>query len=166
MRKESKSANPGFTYPVGIITVRHDGKQNGMTAAWLMPVSIAPLIYCTSVGLTRYTHELMDRAPSFGINILSDGQSALANLFGKVSGKKKDKLSDPSVKLYEASKIDCPMLDGCIANIECNKIAGHTHGDHTLFIGEALRCETDEEKKPLLYSNMVYYTVGNKLLDR
>ncbi len=166
MRKEAKSANPGFTYPVGIITVRHDEKQNGMTAAWLMPVSITPLIYCTSIGLTRYTHELMHKAPSFGINILSEGQSELANLFGKVSGKKKDKLSDPSVKLYEASKIDCPMLKGCIANIECKKIGEHTHGDHTLFIGEALRCQTDDEMRPLLYSNMIYYSVGKKLLDR
>ena len=166
MHKEAKSAFSVFTYPVGIITVRHDDKQNGMTAAWLMPVSISPLIYCTSIGLTRYTHELMHLAPSFGINLLSDGQSELANLFGKVSGRKKDKLADPSVKIYEASKIDCPMVDGCIANIECKKLGEHTHGDHSIFVGEALRCETDEEKRPLMYSNMAYYSIGKKLLDR
>jgi len=166
MRKEVKAPGAGFAYPVAVITVRCDGKQNGMTASWLMPVSIAPIIYATSIGLTRYTHELMDKASSFGINLLSNGQAELSNLFGNTSGRKADKLSDPTVKLYEAKEIDCPMLEGCIANVECKKVGGHTHGDHTIFVGEALRTEADTEKRPLIYHSLKYYSVGKFLLDR
>jgi flavin reductase (DIM6/NTAB) family NADH-FMN oxidoreductase RutF len=160
MRRTVKNPGMQFVYPTSVITVRVDGRQNGMTAAWTFPVSMMPLIYATSVGHSRYTHGLMEKAPSFGINLLADDQVDISNLFGTRSGKEVDKLADRKVKVYEATGIDCPMLVGCAANIECKKIAGHSHGDHTIFIGEALRCEVDEEKRPLLYCRTKYYRQG------
>ena len=156
----------GFAYPVAIITVRNGEKQNGMTAAWITQISITPKIYAVSIGLTRYTHDLMEKSPSFGINLLSDDQAYISRLFGIASGRKKDKLKDPLVKTYEAGSMDCPMMEGCILNLECRKIGANTYGDHTIFVGEAKRIEFDEDKKPLLYHNMRYYSLGKFLLDR
>jgi flavin reductase (DIM6/NTAB) family NADH-FMN oxidoreductase RutF len=163
---DNRGVPSGFAYPVAIITVRDKDRENGMTAAWLTQVSISPRIYAVSVGLTRYTHELMQGSGTFGINFLSDEQADLANHFGKGSGRKTDRLDDPRVERYEAEEIDCPMIGGCVLNIECRITGSHTYGDHTIFVGEALRIESDDEMRPLLYSSMRYYSLGNFLLDR
>jgi len=169
MRKELtdlRAPLTAFAYPVAVITVRDGEEQNGMTAAWVTQVSIDPKIFAVSIGLTRYTHELMERSPSFGINLLSDDLGDLSNLFGKGSGRKTDRFKDPRVKLYEAKSIDCPMLEGCVLNVECKRSGSHIYGDHTIFVGEATRIEFDDEKRPLIYRGLKYYSMGNFLLDR
>jgi flavin reductase (DIM6/NTAB) family NADH-FMN oxidoreductase RutF len=160
MRKAVKNPGMKFVYTVSVITVRAGKKENGMTAAWTFPVSMDPLMYATSVGHDRHTHELMSEAEFFGINVLADDQADVSNLFGLKSGKKVDKLADKAVLVYEGKAIDCPMIEGCAANIECEKVASHSHGDHTVFIGRALLCEIEEDKNPLLYSRTKYYKRG------
>lgn len=163
---DHRAGSNGFAYPVAIITVRSNGKQNGMTAAWITQVSISPRIYAVSIGLTRYTHDLMEEADHFGINLLSEEQAEISRIFGATSGRKNDKLKDPKVRTYEARSMDCPMLEGCILNIECRKVGADTYGDHTIFVGEAVRIENDDERRPLLYHNMKYHSLGRFLLDR
>ena len=41
---------------------------------------------------------------------------------GDISGKECDKFEKFGIKTLEAEKVDAPLIDGCIANLECKVV--------------------------------------------
>ncbi|MFH0862257.1 MAG: flavin reductase family protein [Candidatus Altiarchaeota archaeon] len=142
---EAEEAFDKIINGVCVVTVKAEGKINGMTAAWYTRVSFSPPLVMVSVAPKRFTHGLIKKAGSFCINILAEDQLPLAKAFGSSSGRTTDKFK--GVK-YKAGKTGSPILEDTAAYLDCRLAHSYEAGDHTLFVGEVVDAGASE-KRPL-----------------
>lgn len=126
-------------YPmrVCLITSRHEGKDNVMTAAWVMPVSWDPLLFAVAVGKERHSWGMIKGGKAFGLNLPHGELSEAALLCGTESGRDIDKFERSGLELERQGKV--PLLKDCPVSIECELVDSFDTGDHTLFIGKPVR---------------------------
>ena len=115
-----------------------DGRVNGMTAAWAMPVSARPPLICVSIAPKRYTYGLIKETGEFTVNVLTSDMVSEAHYFGTVSGREEDKFSRSRLTLLDGSKISTPIVREAAAALECRLYSEHEAGDHVLVIGEVV----------------------------
>jgi len=134
-----------LTHGVYIIGVKYGSKINGMTAAWVNQVSTQPPMISVAVGKSHYTSELISKANSFSVNILSPEQKELARKCGFISGRDQDKLREEEFS-YQAT--GAPILSNCTAYLDCKLSHQIEVGDHILFIGTVIKAS--KKNKPVL----------------
>lgn len=136
--------------PVVIVTARKGERVNGMTAAWISQVSAEPPIVMVAIRSERYTWELMDDTEYFGISILGDGQKDIAEFFGTVSGRDKDKFEETDIEPFYSEE-GIPLIPDSIAAFMCKKREVVEIGDHLTVFGEAKKGWKGCKKEPLLW---------------
>jgi len=134
-----------ITHGVYIIGVKHGSKINGMTAAWVNQVSSQPPMISVAIGKTHYTSELISKAKSFSVNVLSTKQMELARKCGFVSGRDQAKLQEAKIT-YQTT--GAPILSNCAAYLDCKLSHKFEVGDHILFIGTVIKA--DSKNQPVL----------------
>jgi flavin reductase (DIM6/NTAB) family NADH-FMN oxidoreductase RutF len=149
-----------FAESVAVLTVKSGDATNAMTAAWTIPVSQRPALVVVHVAPQRYSHDLVVEAKEFGLSILADDQTDLAQHAGTVSGRKADKFASGLLKPKPSKVISTPVLEGCAATIECKLEKAISMGDHTIFVGRVVAFESDPAKKPLVLHRGGYYRLG------
>lgn len=143
---------------VTVITVRDGDIVHGMTANTFTSVSLTPTLVLISIMNDSVTHRLLERAGSFGVNILSSAQRGLAERFAHQAPMPPDPFADIP---YQVKKTGAPIFEDCIAYVDCQVVAAHNAGDHTLFIGEVLDLGFGRAKDapPLLWLDGKYTTL-------
>jgi len=131
-----------LTHGVYIIGVKYGTKINGMTAAWVTQVSVQPPMISVAVGKSHYTSELISKAKSFSVNILSTEQMELARKCGFSSGRDQDKLQEEEIS-YPAT--GSPILSNCAAYLDCKLSHQIEVGDHILFIGTVIKANSKNQ---------------------
>ncbi len=142
-------------YPeqVAIILAREkNGKVNPITIGWIMPTSHVPPMMAFSVGLTRYSLEVLREAGECVIAFPSELQASEAFLFGTKSGRKTDKLAESGVSVSPAKKVDSVLLDDAVANFECRITGSFPTGDHVIFAGEIVASHVNPDAPGRLYT--------------
>ena len=86
------------------------------------------------------------------INFLRDDQIELSDRFAGRLGEV-DRFE--GLTTYTAAT-GAPILEDCLAWLDCRVVATHIVGDHTLFIGEVVAAGVNGSAKPLLYWNADY----------
>lgn len=142
-----------LTHGVYIIGVKYGTKVNGMTAAWVSQVSIKPPIISVAVNKSHYTAELISKAKSFSVNILSPEQMDLAQKCGSVSGRDQDKLQGEEIS-YQVT--GSPLLNNCAAYLDCKLDQQIEAGDHILFIGTVIKADS-KRQSVLVYRSSEYF---------
>jgi flavin reductase (DIM6/NTAB) family NADH-FMN oxidoreductase RutF len=122
-----------FATGVAVLTVRDGDATHGMTANAFTSVSKNPMLLLVCIQKGSTTHEMISRARSFALNILSKSQRSLAERFAKQTPIPADPFAD--IKHHRAAT-DAPILDDCVSYVDCRVIAAHEEGDHTIFIGQ------------------------------
>ncbi len=130
--------------PTVLITSTFGEKNNVMTAAWQMPVSFKPVLVAISIGHERYSHGLILKSREFVINIPHLKMMKEVLCCGTQSGKDMDKFTVCKLTPVKAHKVEAPLIEECIGNIECKLYSIHEAGDHTIFIGEVLAASVKE----------------------
>jgi len=156
-----------FTTTVALITSSSSvwPRPNVMACEWTMNVSWEPLRIMSLIYQGDFTHQLVLSSGEFGVNLCSETQAALANFAGNISGRDCDKLSDPlfAGRLYPATHIKAPMIQGCILNAECVVEQTIELEDYTAVIGRALISRFDPNLKPLLYHQGKFFRLGDRI---
>jgi flavin reductase (DIM6/NTAB) family NADH-FMN oxidoreductase RutF len=142
-----------LTYGVYIIGVKYRTKINGMTSAWVTQVSVQPPMISVAVGKSHYTSELISKAKSFSVNILSPEQMELARKCGFSSGRDQDKLQEEEV-FYPAT--GAPILNNCAAYLDCKLTQQFEVGDHILFIGTVIQA-VNNNQSVLVYQSSDFF---------
>lgn len=127
-----------------ISTRDQHGRHNIMPAGWSMFTSHDPPLYAISVGLTRYTHDVIHETGEFVIGYPAEGMGADIRHTGTHSGP--DKLDATAFELTPASVVKPYLMKGCLANLECKLHSSLVTGDHTIFVGEIVKGHYDGEK--------------------
>jgi len=135
---QAKQAVRLLPWPVTLVGAYHEGRHNVMTASWVSQVSFKPLMVKVSVAPERYTYELISKSGEFVISILTAEQVEVANFCGSRSGRDTDKVAAVGLRTRPGEAVKVPVLEDCLANMECRVVAAHPAGDHVLFVGEVV----------------------------
>ena len=155
-------------YPEPIIIVlarERSGKVNPITLGWSMITSHKPPMMAFSVGLTRYSLNVIREAGEFVIAFPSKLQADETLLFGTMSGRNTDKLKESGISTIPAQKIDCLLLDDAVANFECRLDGEFTTGDHVIFAGEVIAAHVNPDSQGRLYTITKGYKMSGVSAD-
>ena len=156
--RELRNALGSFATGVTIVTTRsRDGKLHGMTANSFTSVSLDPMLVLVCVDYRARTLALMEATDRFGISVLAENQQALSDYF---AGSDQDpQTAGPLGVRFRFSQHGTPLLEECLATLDCRKVSAHVAGDHTIFIGEVVDMDA-VEGRPLLFYAGRYHRLG------
>lgn len=133
--RQFRDALAQFATGVTIITARtRDGTFVGLTANSFNSVSLDPPLIVWSLARRSRSLSLFEGAERYAVNVLAHDQIALARRFSRPHA---DRFAGVSHRLGTAA---APLIEGCVAWLQCRHYALHPAGDHMLFIGEVETC--------------------------
>ena len=134
-----------FATGVTVITAEDaEGNPAGMTANTLASVSLNPPLVSVCIDHAADMHRTLAQAASFTVNILSAEQENVSRRFAEQGSRKFEGIG------FSRTDRGAIVLDGVLAHIECDKVAEHPAGDHSIFIGRVVGGRS-REGEPLLY---------------
>jgi flavin reductase (DIM6/NTAB) family NADH-FMN oxidoreductase RutF len=133
---DTRDALAQFATGVTVICARApNGRYAGFTANSFNALSLAPPLVLWSLDRRATTLAAFEQAERYSVNVLAHDQIELALRFSR-SGA--DRFAGVAYRLGNAG---APLIDGCVAWLECRQFSRQSAGDHVLFIGEVEHCE-------------------------
>lgn len=123
---------------VAVITAHADGKDSGMSAAWISPVSFNPPLLGVSIASKRHTFSMIAKAGEFAVNFFALEKAEVFAQFGGCSGRDTDKFEKFGVKAHPGDVVSAPVIEDAYAVYECRLFDRKTFGDHDWFVGEII----------------------------
>ena len=142
-----------FVTGVTVMTVLDaDGKPVGLTANSFSSLSLDPPLIVWSLRTNSSSMPIYQQAQRFVVNILADDQVDISNRFAKSAPDRFNGVS------FQPGIDGVPLIDGCIAYLECKLEATYPGGDHLLFVGRIERIQ-QTERAPLAFVGGNYVAV-------
>lgn len=130
--------------PTVLVSSAHAGRRNVMAAAWSMPLDFDPPKVAVVIDKATLTRELVEASGEFVLNVPARQQAELTLAVGTQSGRDVDKFSLAGANAMAASAVGAPLVEGCLAWLECRVIAEpHIQGAYDLFLGEVVAAWAD-----------------------
>ncbi|NLK08066.1 MAG: flavin reductase family protein [Firmicutes bacterium] len=156
-------------YPEGVVIVvakTPEGRYNPITLGWTMITSHEPPMFAISVGLTRYSRKVIEKAGEFVLSFPSGEMAEAALFYGTNSGRELDKMAEFPVATQPTVSIDSLLLSDAVANFECKLVSQLETGDHVIFVGEVLAShQHEDEDTKRLYTWAQGYKMGEAELS-
>jgi len=165
--------NPG---PVAIVTTAWRGLTNAAPIAWTAPLSMEPPLVGCVIHPHRHTADMIRFSEEFALNIPGPDLLKQTAFLGSQTGLNTNKLEAAALTLFNAQRISAPLIEGCLAWIECGLHDVVRIGDHTLFVGRVVGVQAldeayaqrwlleDRRYSPLTYIGGTHYgVVGDPL---
>ncbi|MEW6222976.1 MAG: flavin reductase family protein [Candidatus Hadarchaeota archaeon] len=137
-----------LVYPQLVVLVScvdsESGKPNIITVAWVTPLSINPPMVGILIAPNRHSHDLISRSKEFAVNIPTVELLEKTVRCGKVSGRMVDKFSNFGLTPKPGRVIKTPIIEECVAHLECKVVDQVEVGDHTMFAGEVVAAYADD----------------------
>lgn len=132
-----------------VVTVGAEGTLHGMTASSFASVSLEPPLILVCLDKASRTLSLLLKTKTFAVNVLSSDQEDIARMFATTGDKTFERWP------HVVGTAGAPLLEGCIAWIECELERSEDAGDHEIVIGRVQECRT-AEGLPLIYFDRTY----------
>jgi len=137
---------------VNIITVAHNGTQDGLTATAACSVSAVPPQLLICVNRDAGGHDLLQQSGKFALNVLARDQEDVAMRFAGMDGA--DRSERFNLGNWSKLVTGTPVLDGALVNFDCEVAEQIEAGTHSIFIGHIIASRTaDKDGAPLLYGD-------------
>jgi 3-hydroxy-9,10-secoandrosta-1,3,5(10)-triene-9,17-dione monooxygenase reductase component len=135
-----------FVTGVTVLTTRDAvGAPAGLTVNAFASVSLEPPLVLVCVDRDSDTHDLIEAAGFFAVNVLADDQERISRRFAvDEKGRKFDGLA------WRDELTGAPILDDALAWVDCHVRSSCDGGDHTVWIGEVAAGDA-REGVPLLF---------------
>jgi flavin reductase (DIM6/NTAB) family NADH-FMN oxidoreductase RutF len=147
---------------VALLTVAAKEKQDAMTASTMF-VSENPPLLSVSVAKHIVSHDLIEKAGEFVLNLASKNQVKLAKQLGFTHGSKVDKFKRFSIRKEKGSKIGSPLIKGSFANIECKVITSLSAANYIVYLAEAVAWKIDDKLTPIAWYNNKYFALNEEV---
>lgn len=164
LSKASGLVEPGCVVLVTSGTVE---SANVMTFSWQTPVNSAePCLILLAIHHARYSYELIKQNLELVINIPGEELLEQTHFLGTVTGRNIDKFKESGLTPIPAKLVGPPLIEQCVAHLECRIIDVFKMQTHDLLICEVLRALAD----PNLFDgkwipekfHTLHYLCGNK----
>ncbi|MFX0168557.1 MAG: flavin reductase family protein [Candidatus Hodarchaeota archaeon] len=119
-----------------ISTKTPDGQNNVAAVAWITPTSVKPPLVTMSLRKSRFTYKAIEKTGEFVVNIPTFDMAEKVLKAGRISGKNIDKFAELPLTPRKAKIVHAPLIEECIAHLECKVWKTFEAGDHDLIVGE------------------------------
>ena len=155
---EKKLLQVGRLVPssVTLLSVTTKEKQDAMTAS-AMFVSEDPPLLVISVAKHIVSHDLIEKAGEFVLNVASTNQVRIAKQLGFTHGRGLDKFKKFRIPKGKASKIKSPLIKGSFANIECRVITSLSAANYIIYLAEVVAYKVDRKLTPIAWYRNGYF---------
>ncbi|WP_210200445.1 flavin reductase family protein [Cohaesibacter celericrescens] len=148
-----------FVTGIAVVTTLDEaGTPHGLTINSFNSVSLDPPLVLWSLDKRSHQLEIFSKSGFYAVNILAQSQKQISDRFASFV---EDRFAD--VK-WGSGKSGAPVLDGSLAQIDCqveNIVEG---GDHIILIGRVIDI-SHKDGEPLLYHSGNYKAVGALVED-
>jgi flavin reductase (DIM6/NTAB) family NADH-FMN oxidoreductase RutF len=145
-----------FASGVTVVTVRDtQNYDHGMTVSAFCSLSLEPPLVLMCIEKSASLHGVIatgNTASRFAVNILRSNQEDIARRFAEEHPDRFEGIG------FSRGTTGAPIIDDCLAVIECEVQSRHPAGDHTIVIGAVIASATSEGS-PLLYYRGGYATL-------
>ena len=132
--------------PTVLVSSAHAERRNVMAAAWNMALDFDPPKVAVVIDKATLTRELVEGSGEFVLNVPSRAQAGVTLAVGTTDGREVDKFRMPGVSGVAASAVAAPLIEGCIAWLECRVIPEpHIQQTYDLFLGQVVAAWADPE---------------------
>ncbi|MFD2207622.1 flavin reductase family protein [Kiloniella antarctica] len=139
-----------FATGVTVVTTRDKkGEQHGLTANSFSSVSLDPPLVLFCIDKRSNCLPAFKEAECFAINILTDIQKDISDRFA-FSEERWDGVATSHLST------GAPILENCLANLDCSMHAQFDAGDHVIVVGKVEETFLKEVGDPLLYFRGMY----------
>jgi flavin reductase (DIM6/NTAB) family NADH-FMN oxidoreductase RutF len=145
-----------------LLTVATEEKQDAMTASAMFVSEDLPLLV-VSVARHILTHELIEEAGEFVLNVASSNQAKLARKLGSTHGKEIDKFKEFDISTEKANKVNAPMIKGSFAHLECKVVTSYSTGNYTIYLAEVVDYRVDDNLVPVAWHRNNYFVLGKRI---
>jgi len=151
--------------------------DNAATISWHTSLSMDPPLLAIAVHSERYTADMIKASEEFVINIPGPAMMKQTAYLGAVSGADSAKLEEASLEVFKGLRVGAPLIEGCLAWIECGLREVHRTGDHLLFVAEVVKVQAldeayaehwllkDPKLSPLIFLGDKQYAVLGKTME-
>jgi len=135
-QRQFRDALAQFPTGVTIVCTRAaNGRYVGFTANSFNSVSLAPPLILWTIAARSASLSAFEAAERYAVNVLSSEQANLARRFSRPHS---DRFAGVAHRLGWSN---APLIDGCVAWLECRHHGRHAAGDHIVFVGEVVTVE-------------------------
>jgi flavin reductase (DIM6/NTAB) family NADH-FMN oxidoreductase RutF len=139
---------------VTIVSAQHNGQRHGMTVSSFTSVSLSPPLVLVSLEQSTRTHQLLLASGSFGVTILDTSQQEISDQFAGRQTEDVDRFAGLDTHTLVSG---APILDQYLTSLDCRVVSKISMGTHTIFIGEVIALEVNNDQPdPLIYFNRDY----------
>ena len=145
-------------YPTGVtvVTAACEGGPEGMTIGSFTSVSLDPPLVSFCPGHDSESWLQMREIGSFCVNVLGDDQADLSTAFATKTG---DRFAGVD---HRSEVTGAPVIEGCVAWIDCRTEAIHPAGDHDIVLGRVVAMGTGQsDAGPLVFLKGRYGRVAD-----
>jgi flavin reductase (DIM6/NTAB) family NADH-FMN oxidoreductase RutF len=137
---------------VTVVTVLDDaGRAHGMTVSAVTSLSLEPPMLLICIDHGAVIHDLLVRAPAFGVSILAEEQKDVALRFAD-----HDRHAFADGESGAAGPMGLPSVAGALAHVECARAAVLEGGDHSI-ITATVEWSHTREGGPLCYFRSKFF---------
>ena len=134
-----------FATGVAFVTAAPDGEPTGLIVNSFTSVSLEPLLVAFCPSHRSLTWARMRRARRFGVSVLGRRHERATRRAAPAGA---DRFADLD---WEPGRSGAPLLTDALAALECETVAEHPAGDHSIVVGrvEGLRVSAIDD--PLVF---------------
>lgn len=159
-----RAAISRFLTGVTIVTTRHAGSAQGITASAVASVTLEPPTLLVCLNRQSGTCHAVSGSGVFAVHVLADHQLALAQHFAsrmadKFAALPGTEASSGTRPGFRDSALGNPILDGVLAHLECRVSTQTDVGTHRIFFGEVVSVSV-RDGSPLAYFRGQFATLG------
>lgn len=138
-------------FATGVVVITVGGEHvHGMTANAFGSISLEPPIVHCCIAHSAVMHSALSGSGRFGVSIMGADQEGLVRYFADRKRPLGAAQFD-AVDWLEGPVTGAPLITGALAWLECEVVDVHVAGDHSLFLGRVLACETGVGDDALLF---------------
>lgn len=143
-------------YPTGVtvVTAACDDGPAGLSIGSFTSVSLKPPLVSFCPGEQSDSWARMRSVDSFCVNVLGDDQVELCSVFASPSD---DRFRGVPTRTEVTG---APVIEGCLAWIDCRVHAVHPAGDHHIVVGEVVALGTSENANPPARGPLIFFRGG------
>ena len=149
---------------VTVVTTICDGVPHGLTVSAFSSVSAVPPRVLVCLGNETDSKPLVERSGRFAVHILGRDHAGLGLRFAKLNpDSERDLFNGVS---YRSERTGCPILNDCLAWLDCSVHSAVPIGDHTIFVGSVEAAgHAPSDGEPVLYYRRAWRVLGPDALD-
>ncbi|MSQ36673.1 MAG: flavin reductase family protein [Dehalococcoidia bacterium] len=163
--------------PVALLTTHDRGRDNVMPLAWHMPISARPPLVAVAIEQSRHTAEMVRHSEQFALSLPGRALLHHVQYLASLSGAEVDKFEATQLATFAAAHVEAPLVEGCLAWIECAVQEILPFGDHLLCIALVVAVQVDPqafderwllgdaETRPLQFLGDHHYTLPDRVLE-